>query len=198
VCRSLFSGFSTRELIQTAVGRALAWHRCQWLGCPGKIHSDIDSPSIGATRRVQQVPDQGSSTMKKPCPFCTLAPIRVIAVNQLAFVVRNAFPVSPGHTLIIPRRHIGSFFKLAGDERTGMLTLLDAAKEKLETEFHPDGYRPRDRMSYPMALPFARCTTRYLTSERSPSCRTPARSFLASTSTAATRRRGCSATRAPA
>lgn len=78
--------------------------------------------------------------MKKPCAFCTLAPTRVIAENELAVVVRDGFPVSPGHTLIIPRRHIGSFFDLAGEERTAMLTLLDSAKTELETEFHPDGY----------------------------------------------------------
>jgi diadenosine tetraphosphate (Ap4A) HIT family hydrolase len=76
----------------------------------------------------------------KPCGFCTLAPARVIAENELAVVVRDGFPVSPGHTLIIPRRHIESFFDLAGEERTAMLTLLDSAKTELETEFHPDGY----------------------------------------------------------
>ena len=78
--------------------------------------------------------------MKKPCAFCTLAPTRVIAENELAVVVRDGFPVSPGHTLIIPRRHIESFFDLAGEEGTAMLTLLDSAKTELETEFHPDGY----------------------------------------------------------
>ena len=78
--------------------------------------------------------------MKKSCAFCTLAPARVIAENELAVVVRDGFPVSPGHTLIIPRRHIESFFDLAGEERTAMLTLLDSAKTELETEFHPDGY----------------------------------------------------------
>ena len=78
--------------------------------------------------------------MMKPCGFCTLAPARVIAENELAVVVRDGFPVSPGHTLIIPRRHIGSFFDRAGEERTAMLTLLDSAKTELETEFHPDGY----------------------------------------------------------
>jgi diadenosine tetraphosphate (Ap4A) HIT family hydrolase len=78
--------------------------------------------------------------MMKPCGFCTLAPARVIAENELAVVVRDGFPVSPGHTLIILRRHIESFFDLAGEERTAMLTLLDSAKTELETEFHPDGY----------------------------------------------------------
>lgn len=51
--------------------------------------------------------------MKKPCAFCTLAPTRVIAENELAMVVRDAVPVSPKHTLVIPHRHVvGSFFDL--------------------------------------------------------------------------------------
>jgi diadenosine tetraphosphate (Ap4A) HIT family hydrolase len=32
-------------------------------------------------------------------------------------VIRDAYPVSPGHTLVIPRRHVGSFFDLTADER---------------------------------------------------------------------------------
>lgn len=74
------------------------------------------------------------------CPFCTLPASRIVDENELAVVVRDGFPVSPGHTLIIPHRHIESFFDLAGEERTAMLTLLDSAKTELETEFHPDGY----------------------------------------------------------
>jgi diadenosine tetraphosphate (Ap4A) HIT family hydrolase len=41
--------------------------------------------------------------MTKPCAFCTLAPTRVIAENEFAVGVRDSFPVSPGHTLVIPR-----------------------------------------------------------------------------------------------
>jgi diadenosine tetraphosphate (Ap4A) HIT family hydrolase len=54
--------------------------------------------------------------------------------------VRDSFPVSPGHTLVIPRRHIGSFFELWAEERAAMLALLDSAKAGVEAEFHPDGY----------------------------------------------------------
>lgn len=75
-----------------------------------------------------------------PCPFCTLPASRIVAENDLAVVVRDAFPVSPGHTLIIPRRHVRSFFDLTSDERTAMLSLLDSAKSALESEIHPDGY----------------------------------------------------------
>ncbi len=78
--------------------------------------------------------------MKKPCVFCTLPRVRIVAENEFAVVVRDGFPVSPGHTLIIPRRHVGSLFDLASGERTAMLALLDSARTGVEAEFHPDGY----------------------------------------------------------
>jgi diadenosine tetraphosphate (Ap4A) HIT family hydrolase len=49
----------------------------------------------------------------KHCPFCTLPESRVIDSSQHGLVIRDGFPISPGHTLIIPRRHTGSFFGLS-------------------------------------------------------------------------------------
>lgn len=60
--------------------------------------------------------------------------------SSFGLVVRDAYPVSPGHTLIIPKRHVGSFFELSGDERSELLALLDAAKSNLEQEFKPQAY----------------------------------------------------------
>ena len=74
------------------------------------------------------------------CPFCTLPPDRIVAQSALALAVRDAFPVSPGHTLIVPRRHVGSFFEVTAHERAGMLALLDAAKARLDAEHRPDGH----------------------------------------------------------
>ena len=54
--------------------------------------------------------------------------------------IRDGFPISPGHTLIIPNRHIASFFELDGGERTQLLALLDRAKGVLDAEFKPHGY----------------------------------------------------------
>jgi hypothetical protein len=42
---------------------------------------------------------------------------RIIAGNDLAFAVRDAYPISPGHTLIVTRRHVASFFEVTDDER---------------------------------------------------------------------------------
>ena len=76
----------------------------------------------------------------KSCAFCSLPPSRVIDSSQHGLVIRDAYPVSPGHTLIIPRRHTGSFFDLSAEERNDLLTLLDRAKTVLDAEFSSDGY----------------------------------------------------------
>jgi len=54
--------------------------------------------------------------------------------------VRDAFPISPGHTLIIPKRHIGSFFDISPDEREDLMSLVSTAKAELAAEFKPDGF----------------------------------------------------------
>lgn len=76
----------------------------------------------------------------KPCAFCTLPIERVIDSNNYGVVIRDGYPISPGHTLIIPKRHIGSFFELETDERQDLLNLLEAAKKILQEKFQPNGY----------------------------------------------------------
>ena len=76
----------------------------------------------------------------KHCPFCTLPAARVIAVKAHGQVIRDGYPVSPGHTLIVSRRHVGSFFELSTTERIDLLELTDEAKLDLDREFKPDGY----------------------------------------------------------
>ena len=74
------------------------------------------------------------------CPFCTLPQERVIDSNNSGVVIRDGYPVSPGHTLIIPRRHTGSFFDLTDDERNDLMQLLEKAKPVIDAELNPDGY----------------------------------------------------------
>lgn len=74
------------------------------------------------------------------CPFCQISPERIIAQNEHAFAIRDAFPVSPGHTLIIPKRHIGSFFETSTEERNALFQLLDEAKARIESEHQPASY----------------------------------------------------------
>ena len=78
--------------------------------------------------------------MSTHCPFCSLAVDRLVLKSEGAVVVRDAFPVSPGHTLIIPRRHVASFFEITDTERTDLLSLLAAARADVDREFRPAGY----------------------------------------------------------
>lgn len=60
--------------------------------------------------------------------------------DDLAVVVRDGFPVSPGHTLIIPRRHVASFFSATGQEVASLMRLLDRAQVALKSECAPAAY----------------------------------------------------------
>ena len=60
--------------------------------------------------------------------------------NNLAIWIRDGFPVSLGHSLVIPKRHMGSFFSASTDEQSALLQLLNIAKVSVESEFHPAGY----------------------------------------------------------
>lgn len=74
------------------------------------------------------------------CPFCTIPKERIILSNSFGVVIRDGYPISPGHTLVIPQRHIGSFFELQPQERDALLSLLEESKRGLDKEFQPDGY----------------------------------------------------------
>lgn len=74
------------------------------------------------------------------CPFCTPPQERIVEENEHALWIYDGFPVSPGHSLIIPKRHVGSFFEVSTEERLAMLVLLDQAKAAVDDQYHPDAY----------------------------------------------------------
>ena len=82
--------------------------------------------------------------MNMLCPFCEVTKHdkaqRIIKENDFAFVIRDGFPVSEGHTLIILKRHVASFFEISNEERRALLDLLDQAKKALDQEFSPAAY----------------------------------------------------------
>lgn len=76
----------------------------------------------------------------QPCVFCSLSAQRIADANALAVVILDGFPVSLGHRLVIPRRHVGSFFETTQAERQALLELLDRARDAAEREHAPAGY----------------------------------------------------------
>jgi len=78
------------------------------------------------------------SNPNDPCRFCS--PRGVTGRNALAYSTRDSYPVSPGHSLIIPFRHCASFFDLTPEEVTACMELLTRERMALDEEFNPDGY----------------------------------------------------------
>lgn len=75
-----------------------------------------------------------------PCPFCPPPADRIVARNELAAAFSDGFPVSPGHTLVIPKRHVMSLSELTGDEVSALWSLLVESRALLDATFKPDGY----------------------------------------------------------
>jgi diadenosine tetraphosphate (Ap4A) HIT family hydrolase len=78
--------------------------------------------------------------MSAPCPFCNLPPDRIIRETESVFAILDGFPVSPGHTLIIPKRHVASFFETTNEERAELMSLLSSVHDDLDRQFRPAGY----------------------------------------------------------
>ena len=74
------------------------------------------------------------------CEICNSNSERILRANETAIVIYDAYPLNPGHALIIPKRHIGSFFSALPDERADLLALLDQMKAELDTSLAPHGY----------------------------------------------------------
>ncbi len=72
-------------------------------------------------------------TDAKSCKFCNYAPDKMIASNDLAFIIKDINPVSDGHLLLIPRRHAVDYFDLLPHEITAIHELLFAQKTAIST-----------------------------------------------------------------
>jgi diadenosine tetraphosphate (Ap4A) HIT family hydrolase len=75
------------------------------------------------------------------CPFCSgINDLLILLENEAAFALYDQYPVSPGHTLIIPKRHCADYFGLTVDEQYTCWMLVNKVKEMIDEKFHPDGY----------------------------------------------------------
>ena len=78
------------------------------------------------------------SDKSQACELCTLND--VILESDLAYVRYDNHSLSRGHILVIPRRHVASFFDMTTEEQHAVLSLMNEAKRFIDKEFSPDGY----------------------------------------------------------
>ena len=68
------------------------------------------------------------------CIFCNMEPSRKIDKDDLFYVIRDGFPVTELHTLIIPNRHVETYFELTEDEVLALNSMLNKHKQLIEEE----------------------------------------------------------------
>ena len=74
------------------------------------------------------------------CPFCTLPGDQLFHRGRLVLGLWDQFPVSPGHALVIPRRHVASWFEATDEERIELMSVVADARAAIERIHQPDGY----------------------------------------------------------
>ncbi len=71
------------------------------------------------------------------CIFCNVEKERIIIENNFFIVARDKYPVSQGYTLIVPKRHVDSFFELSNEDFKELQPILKKAKTDLDSHFQP-------------------------------------------------------------
>lgn len=90
-----------------------------------------------AFRRPMEKPNDGIPAI---CPFCCLPSGKAWMTNDHGIAYHDAFPISPGHMLVIPKRHVQSVFELGEIEQQALWSLVAEVRKKLAEEFEPDGF----------------------------------------------------------
>ena len=65
------------------------------------------------------------------CLFCNKSKQKIIYSSKLLFIVRDSYPVTKLHTLIIPHRHVSNFFDLNDEELSDLNKILKQQRKEL-------------------------------------------------------------------
>ena len=69
--------------------------------------------------------------MSSDCLFCNIPQERIVLENDLAYAVRDGYPVTEMHSMIIPKRHIQDYFDLTTDELLACDQLIRSLKKEI-------------------------------------------------------------------
>jgi len=76
----------------------------------------------------------------EPCPFCDPPEEKILFRSFRWYARSDLHPVTPGHLLLIPFRHLPMFFDLTQEEWSELGPFIQQAKEYLVRTVAPDGY----------------------------------------------------------
>ena len=73
------------------------------------------------------------------CPFCS-DELAISHRTEIARAIRDRYPVSPGHTLVLPREHVGSVYDLDPPTQAALWELVARVRDDLARDLSPDGF----------------------------------------------------------
>src|SRR6266446_9245639 len=74
---------------------------------------------------------QEYSLINTTCPFCPPDSSRIVHSDDITLAVWDAYPVSDGHALVLPRRHFSDWFQANELERSAMLRMVDLVRAEI-------------------------------------------------------------------
>ena len=117
--------------------QAYTWDAVSTKMSPTKSRKETgDAPNFlneSLTKRKRQRMKNQIQSNGKGCEFCDFKTDKIIAERKLAFAIYDKFPVTPLHCLVIPKRHVSSFFDLQQSEIHDILKVLDSLRADIST-----------------------------------------------------------------
>ena len=88
---------------------------------------------------IDSLIDVKTDIVSSQCPFCEIAAgdnhTRLWLRSSHGFVIRDGYPLVEGHSLVIPNKHVGSFFELSSEIQADLIALVSRVREELIKEF---------------------------------------------------------------
>lgn len=78
--------------------------------------------------------------MEAQCPFCNLPKERVWLQSLHSLAILDAFPLTEGHTLVIPKRHVVSVFELRQEQLNDLASIVAKVRKVLQAKYRPEGF----------------------------------------------------------
>jgi diadenosine tetraphosphate (Ap4A) HIT family hydrolase len=78
--------------------------------------------------------------MASGCPFCEPVAGAAWITHDAGLAIWDAFPLTEGHTLVVPRQHVASLYELTPAEQADLWTLVADVRARLRERFNPDGF----------------------------------------------------------
>jgi diadenosine tetraphosphate (Ap4A) HIT family hydrolase len=76
----------------------------------------------------------------RSCPFCQVEPARLVSACEAAIAIKDSYPITEGHTLVLPRSHVKSIFDLSSLEQGALWAFVAEIRLSLARKMSVDAF----------------------------------------------------------